>query len=147
MELLIKRTTFLDTSTLGELYINDKYFSFTLEDKDRGLYETDPLSKFEKIKDVKDTCIPYGRYEVILSYSAKLKRYLPYVIDVKGFIRIRIHGHGSTINYTSGCPLVGFKKRGTNLVLQSTKDAEKELVNRLMEVNQKEVIYLTIVKV
>jgi hypothetical protein len=37
MNILLKRTYKSDTYTIGKLYVNNEYFSDTLEDRDRGL--------------------------------------------------------------------------------------------------------------
>jgi len=145
MELLIKRKTFLEDTTLGEMYIDGVYFSHTLEDKDRGYNENTPKSVIEKNKVVGSSAIPYGRYRVIMSYSIKLKRYLPLLLDVPLGKGIRIHS-GTSKDWTSGCPLVGFKVKKDKLVLQSSKDAEKKLVDILDVANKKEPLYITIEK-
>jgi len=145
MELLIKRKTFLEDTTLGELYIDGTFFCYTLEDKDRGYNENTPKAIIEKNKVVGSSAIPYGRYRVILSYSIKLKRYLPLILDVPLGKGIRIHS-GTSKDWTSGCPLVGFKVKKDKLLLQSSKDAEKKLVSILDVANKKEPLYITIEK-
>ena len=40
MEIVIKRIAKKSTYTIGKLYIDNKYFCDTLEDKDRGLKDT-----------------------------------------------------------------------------------------------------------
>ncbi len=145
MELLIKRKTFLEDTTLGEMYIDGVFFSYTLEDKDRGYSENTPKSVIEKNKVIGSSAVPYGRYRLIMSYSIKLKRYLPLLLDVPLGKGIRIHS-GTSKDWTSGCPLVGFKVKKDKLVLQSSKDAEKKLVDILDVANKKEPLYITIEK-
>ena len=43
MKLLLKRIALRDTYTIGRLYIDGIYYCNTLEDRDRGLKQTDPL--------------------------------------------------------------------------------------------------------
>lgn len=86
--------TELEDRTEGILYIDEKYFCRTLEDKVRD----------KKIAN--ETAIPYGTYQVILSYSPRFKRFLPLLLNVPNFEGIRIH-MGNTTKDTSGCILVG----------------------------------------
>lgn len=145
MEILVKRKTFLEDTTLGEMYIDDVYFCKTLEDKDRGYSKDTPKSVIEKNKVIGSSAIPYGRYRLIMSYSIKLKRYLPLLLDVPLGKGIRIH-NGSTFKNTSGCLLVGFELKKDKLVFKSSKEAEQKLVNILDVANKKEPLYITIEK-
>ncbi len=145
MELVVKRKTFLEDTTLGEMYIDNVFFSYTLEDKDRGYSENTPKGIIEKNKVVGSSAIPYGRYRLIMSYSIKLKRYLPLLLDVPLGKGIRIHS-GTSKDWTSGCILVGFTSKKDKLTLQSSKDAEKKLVDILDVANKKEPLYITIEK-
>lgn len=128
MTLTIVRKEFTDVSTIGELYVNDVFFCYTLEDKDRGLKDSDSLLWINSNKIFGKTCIPYGTYKVQLTMSNRFKRILPLVTNVKGFEGVRIH-RGNTAENTLGCPLVGFKK-GVNSIFESTK-AEEALLERL----------------
>jgi hypothetical protein len=52
MKLKLVRELFTPTETMGSLFIDGKFFCYTLEDKDRGLNKTDSLEsiKAKKIK-------------------------------------------------------------------------------------------------
>ena len=95
--------------TIGILYINNKYFCEILEDTDRGLKDSMSLKEIKKIKIKDQTCIPYGKYQILMTYSPKYKKIMPLVNNVKGFEGIRIHS-GNTNKDTSGCLLPGFNK-------------------------------------
>ena len=102
--------------TIGHLYINDKYFCDTLEDKVRQLDSIE-----DKIKH--KTAIPEGIYEVVVTMSPKFKRLLPLLLNVPFFEGIRIH-RGNNENDTSGCIIVGENKiKGK--VINSTYYEEK----------------------
>ncbi|NLZ94625.1 MAG: hypothetical protein GX921_02220, partial [Bacteroidales bacterium] len=88
--------------TIGHLYINDKYFCDTLEDKVRQLDSIE-----DKIKH--KTAIPEGKYKVVVTMSPKFKRLLPLLLNVPFFEGIRIH-RGNDENDTSGCIIVGENK-------------------------------------
>lgn len=139
MELLLKRIFRGDTYTIGHLYINGNYYCDVLEDTDRGL--TDDMSE-EEIKRIKiygKTAIPKGTYKVEVTYSPKFKRYLPLLINVKGFSGIRIHS-GNTAEDTLGCLLVGYNKvKGQVINSRVTSDKLTALLR-----NTKEEIYITI---
>lgn len=98
MLLQVKRKYFKENYTIGDLYIDDVWFSNTLEDKVRNIPEE------EKIHG--QTAIPAGRYKVILSYSPKFKRVMPEILNVPYFEGIRIHA-GNTAADSAGCLLIG----------------------------------------
>lgn len=141
MELLLKRIAKKDTYTIGKLYINGDYFCDTLEDKDRGLKQSDSLSYIQKIKVQEETAIPSGKYEIIVNYSPKFKRNLPRLLNVPGFSGILIH-RGNTSKDTAGCILIG-ENKVVGKVINSTK-YELELTKILTEASYKETIHITL---
>lgn len=112
MDIRLIRRWFTDKSTVGELFINDEFLCFTLEDKVRD----------EKIKG--QTAIPYGNYNVTIDFSNRFQRLMPHILDVPNFEGIRIHA-GNTDRDTEGCILVGFTK-GKDFVGKS-RDAFTDL--------------------
>lgn len=106
MNLTVKRVAKKDTYTIGKLYVDSVYFCDTLEDKDRGLKQSDDLAYITKHKVYSETAIPTGTYNVSLNYSPKFKKILPLIENVKGFSGIRIHS-GNTAQDSLGCILVG----------------------------------------
>ena len=80
---------------IDKLYINNEYFSDALEDPDRSLTDSMSLEEIKKIKIKGNTCIPYGTYNVTITYSPRFKRNLPLINNVKGFEGIRVH-NGNT---------------------------------------------------
>lgn len=101
--LTLKRKILTTNSTIGELFINGKFFCHTLEDKDRDINRNKHL---EEGKVFGETAIPSGIYHVILNMSTRFKRILPLLINVEGFEGVRIH-NGNTKKDTEGCILVG----------------------------------------
>lgn len=114
MEIKIKREFFNSTNIIGSMYVNGALFGYTLEDKDRGLKDTMSVSEIKIRKIFGETAIPYGRYEVILSYSNRFKKVMPLLLNVKGFEGVRIHG-GNTDKNTLGCPLLGAKRNDNGI--------------------------------
>ena len=133
MKLKVIRETKTEVSTIGRLFVNDKFFCYTLEDKDRGLKQTDTLLFIQAKKIFGVTAIPSGNYELIVNLSPKFKRMLPRILDIKGFSGVLLH-RGNSANDSLGCILLGYKK-GENSIFESTK-AETDLVNRLLLHNQ-----------
>lgn len=100
--LRIERKWKKDNYTIGNLYINDKFFCNTLEDKDRNLTDNMSLDKIKSIKIPKYTAIPKGEYKITLDViSPKFSKYpfynsindgrVPRLLNVKGFDGILIH--------------------------------------------------------
>lgn len=107
MNFKVIRKHFMDKEILGELYIDGEFYCYTLEDVYRD----------RKVKG--RTCIPYGEYTVLLTYSTKFKTNVPLIFnnsrtwevenkfgDKWGGIRIH---DGYTNTWTEGCILIGEK--------------------------------------
>ncbi len=109
MRITLKRISKKDTYTIGKLYIDNNYFCDTLEDKDRNLYQFNPVGTIMSIKVKGHTAIPKGLYEIMWTYSNRFKRYTPQIMNVPGFDGIRIHS-GNTDADTEGCVLLGLNK-------------------------------------
>ena len=109
MKLRLEREYLTPTETLGSLYIDGKFFCYTLEDKDRGLKSTMATTDIEKRKVKNETAIPSGKYKVSVTMSPRFKRPMPLVHDVKGFSGIRFHG-GNTHHDSEGCILVAHQR-------------------------------------
>lgn len=129
MELELLRREFSDHSTIGDLIIDGEYFCYTLEDKVREV----------KIKG--ETAIPFGRYEVVVDYSARFKRNMPHILNVAGFEGIRIH-NGNTDKDTEGCILLGYTKK-RDFIGQSIA-AFHEFSRRLDKALETEKVFITI---
>lgn len=133
MKLKIVREIKNDICTIGSLFINEKFFCYTLEDKDRELKQSDSLLYIQAKKIFGLTAIPSGTYKVIVNQSPKFKRMLPRILDIKGFDGVLLH-RGNSASDSLGCILIGYKK-GENSIYESTK-AETDLVNKLILHNQ-----------
>ena len=149
MELNIKRIARRETYTIGQLYIDGKYFCDTLEDKDRGLRQDMPIAVIRATKRKGITAIPTGRYRITLAVqSPKFSKraiyqfcngYLPRLINVPGYDGVLIH-IGNTARDTEGCLLVG-RNTQVGKVLDSRKTFI-ELYDRLL--GAKDDIYIKI---
>lgn len=118
MELLLERKWKKEGYTIGNLYVNEVFFSNTLEDKDRGLNSSMPLEEIKRIKKKSITAIPTGTYHVLMNivspkYSTKEwfvkncnQGRMPRLKNVLGFDGILIHT-GNTAADTDGCILIG----------------------------------------
>lgn len=131
MKIKVVREFRSETETLGTMYIDDKFFCYTLEDYDRKLKQSQEEAFIKSNKIAKKTAMPSGNYRVILSISNRFKRLMPEVLNVKAFAGIRIHG-GNTHENTEGCILVA-KKRFVDK--QSTFGKIRNWIQGTMEVN------------
>ena len=117
MNLRVERRWKKDTYTIGVLFVDGVRFCETLEDKDRGLKQTDPLSVIKARKVYQETAIPTGVYEVAMNvvspkYSASAWYWklcqgkVPRLVDVPGWEGVLIHT-GNNALQTAGCLLTG----------------------------------------
>ena len=142
MELKIIRKYFSDKSTISVLYINDQFFSHVLEDVDRALDSKMGIKRISWLKQYGKTAIPYGRYEIVLTYSNRFKKYLPLLVNVPGYEGIRIHV-GNYHTDTDGCLLPGEYKNVPDFVGNSKITFDK-LFKILQDTEKKEKIFITI---
>lgn len=143
MKLLLKRTAKKQNYTIGDLYINGKWFSNTLEDTDRGLSNTMPKEEIKKLKVYGKTAIPSGSYKVDLNtVSPKFKNYswakpyngkIPRLLNVPGFEGVLIHP-GNQEQDTLGCILVG--RNTIKGMVTSSQATFKSLMETLLKSNE-----------
>lgn len=141
MELLLKRIAKKQNYTVGDLYIDGKWFSNTLEDKDRGLTQNMTEEEISKIKVYGSTAIPTGKYKIDMNtVSPKFKNRpwakqwngkLPRLKSVPGYEGVLIHV-GNTQKDTLGCILVGENKIKGQVINSTTT------FNKLMKLLTKE---------
>ena len=142
MQITIKRPVVTNAATtISKLYINDVYFCDCLEDTDRNLKQSDTLAYIAGIKIKHKTAIPYGTYQVVLSFSERFQKYLPELLHVPGFSGIRIHP-GNTAADSSGCILPGVREfdRVVNSRVTMTK-----LMKAIESVIKKEKVWISII--
>lgn len=139
MKLLLKRKFKGPDYTIGDLFLEGKFFCNTLEDPVRIL----PLVCFDtaqgvqcrcKEKEYGRTAIPAGRYKVTMAYSPRFKRKLPYLHDVPHFLGILIHS-GNDASHTEGCILVGKNSvQGKVVESRAASDKLNEILSREQEI-------------
>lgn len=129
MELKLVREEFTVESSIGRLYLNMEFECFTLEDRVRPV----------KVKG--STAIPYGHYEVIISFSQRFKTPLPLLLSVHNFDGIRIHP-GNYPRDTDGCILVGTEKSVDKV--EHSRIAFDKLFKKLQAATKKEKIFIEI---
>lgn len=146
MEIVLTREHFNEVCTIGSLRITgDDLLLYTLEDFDRKLSSTDDLLTITNIKVYGSTCIPYGRYEVIMTYSNRFKQTMPLLLGVNGFEGVRIHS-GNTSDHTEGCILVGYAKDVLHNRILNSRSAIAELYMLINEKIKSEKVFITINK-
>jgi len=89
------RKQYFNDTTIGDLFIDKKFFCYTLEDKVR----------INEPKIEGKTAIPAGIYKIAINFSNHFKRDMIEILSVPNFEGVRIHG-GNTHRDTEGCILV-----------------------------------------
>ena len=130
MRLRLERKYLGEEYTIGHLYMDGLRLCETVEDKVRDLNHDGDLDDPGEGKIPGRTAIPYGRYELDLTWSPKFTRLLPLVMNVKGFNGIRIH-RGNTAEDSAGCILPGENKVKGG-VIHST-EYEQKIVERMLK--------------
>lgn len=94
--------------TIGKLYRlhgdNEIYICDILEDVVRNPITT-AINKFVKIYG--ETAIPYGKYEIVRTYSNRFKKVMPLLLNVPHYEGVRIHT-GNTAAQSCGCLICGY---------------------------------------
>lgn len=132
MKLHLLRTTKTAKSTIGVLSIDGKRECVTLEDTVRP----------DGRKVYGETAIPTGVYEVQITQSPRFKRPLPLLLQVNGFVGVRIHP-GNTPADTDGCILVG-RTAGTDRIEESRVAFDALFAKLQAAVANKQTITLTV---
>jgi hypothetical protein len=114
---------------IGELYINDKFECYTLEDVERP------------VKMAGITAIPRGFYEVVISFSQRFQKPMPLLLNVPNYDGVRIHS-GNTSADTEGCILVGKTKQKNSI--QQSRLAFASLFPKLTSASKNEKIIIEI---
>lgn len=132
MELRVERLWPRENYTVGRLYVNNEFFSNTLEDKIIDKNKNGIFDNGEK-KVYGESAIPYGKYKVIYNWSPKFGRNLPRLLDVPHFEGILIH-NGNTAKDSFGCILVG-KNTSKGMLSESRYTSDK--LNEIIDAAQK----------
>ncbi len=141
MKLLTDRAWKKDTYTIGRFFIDGKRFYETLEDRDRGLKQTDTQDHILEVKVPGETAIPSGTYEVRIDIVspkyAAVKWYndlcggrMPRLMNVPGFDGILIHPLTSALD-SRGC--IGVGRNTVEGKLTSSRDTFKALYKKMEE--------------
>jgi hypothetical protein len=139
----LSREIFRDINTLGEMFIDNKHFAYTLE---RPLKTPVKVIKngIEQIE-IKENypmlcCIPEGKYQIKLEESPHFKMILPTLQNVSNRSHILIHT-ANKVEELKGCIAIGFQRINLDIISQS-----KIAVNKLLEIliSLKEEIYIEI---
>ena len=142
MEIKLIRKYYQAKYTIGRLYVNNRFFSDCLEPPSLHLTERSALGTILIAKYKGYRAIPTGRYRILITRSRRFGRWLPLLLNVKGFEGIRIHA-GNKPEDTRGCILPGFNRR-KGYVLDSTR-CVLTLVKMMTEAMEKgEKVFVTV---
>ena len=147
MELLLERKYCKERYTIGRLYVNNVFFSNTLEDTTRDINKNGKFDNGE-IKIQGKTSIPYGTYEITLDIvSPKFSKYsfyqevcqgkLPRLLNVPSFEGVLIHVADGPkgADLLEGC--IGIGKNNIVGGLTNGKEYFKKLYKLLYEAKLK----------
>jgi hypothetical protein len=119
MKLVLDRCWLSAKATVGKLSIDGVFECFVLEDR----YRPPPEPKVPR-----ETCIPVGIYEVVITHSPRFGVDMPLLLEVPGFEGVRIHT-GNIPSDTEGCLIVG-RERMPDKVFGS-REAYAQLFKKL----------------
>lgn len=139
MKIKVDRKWKKDTYTISPLYVDGSRFYEILEDKDRGLKQTDSLDYIKSRKIAGETAIPTGIYKVTLDVVspkyAAVKWYkdfcggrMPRLLNVPGWDGILIHP-GTTALDSWGCLICG--RNTVKGKVTSSRDTFKALYKKM----------------
>lgn len=117
-----------EEATIGVLVVDGESICWTLEEPWRQNKQA-------------VSCIPIGRYPLVLEYSPSKGRALWTIKDVPGRKYVRIHT-GNTVDDTEGCPLTGTKPgflNGKRAVLGS-KEAFVRFMSEMADEKEAEIL-------
>lgn len=142
IELESHRIYFSPTYTIGKFFVNGQLWTDTIEDVNRDLNKDGDLADVGEGKVKDKTCIPFGRYQVIVNMSARFKRMLPRLLNVPEFEGILIH-NGVDETSSSGCIIIGENKEKGKVL--NSRFWMNKLTDYLLEEQKKgNKIYITI---
>lgn len=115
MHITVDRVELAPDATIGSLSVDGEWLCWTCEDAVREA----PGRPVAEWKAAGQTAIPAGTYRLVVNQSPRFRRSLPLLLDVPGFVGIRIHP-GNSAGDTEGCILPGLVRAGMT-VSQSRK--------------------------
>ena len=139
MQLLIHRQPSTRSSTPGSLFVDGLFECFTMEDVVREV----PGQTVASWKVPGQTAIPSGTYEVIIDFSSRFQRNMPHILNVPGFLGVRIHP-GIMSADTEGCILVGRKQNGPDRIQESKLAFEAFFLKLQRAIAQHEPVTITV---
>lgn len=145
MYLTLIRKYFNEHSTIGELFINNKFFCHVLEDQDRGLEFDMTIEELKALKVKSQTAIPTGCYEIQITYSPRFKQNMPLLLNVPAYEGIRIHV-GNSDEDTDGCLLTGVKDWDIPDKVWTSKVTYSKLLKILSKALETEKVFITILR-
>jgi hypothetical protein len=130
LELIVNRDFYTPKNTIGILSIGNSRW-YTLEDAVR------------KIKILKETAIPSGRYRIIPYVYSSLSQIRPMFLNVPNYEGIFMHP-GNTEADTAGCLLVG-KNQSMGVLMESRKAYSEICVHLCNAWTNKKEVWITII--
>ncbi len=131
MKLRLIRKELRPESTIGDLFIDDTFECFTLEDTVRA------------VKIPGKTAITAGTYELAVNFSNRFQKFLPLLLNVPNFEGVRIHP-GNRPQDTEGCILVGQTKDPASDFIGQSQLAFAALFPKIKAAVEREKVFIEI---
>ena len=147
MEITLTRKEFTEKSSIGDWAMDTNPFTcVTIEDPDRNLFQQTPVADILRAKQLHpdEVCIPYGRYEIAMTWSNRYGKIMPQILHVPGFDGIRVH-IANKPGDVRGCVGVATYHRHEDFV-DASGIAFNRLYKILADACAKEKVFITIQK-
>lgn len=118
MKIITQIREYKSTATLGQVYVDNRFCCYTLED----------LARPDGVKIPGETCIPEGCYVATVTMSPRFGREMillrskgedAIIRDGVKFTGLRVH-KGNSVEDTEGCILVGMETNGVDRIWNCT---------------------------
>lgn len=129
MHLKLIRNIFTKETTIGDLYIDGKFFCHTLESVNKNLNQNDSLFKIKFANLFKPAAIPTGIYKIDINLKNNSSKLLPEILNVKGEKSVIIHKY-CFISPPKKSISIGYKIAHDSLF--TSKTIEQDLVDLLL---------------
>ena len=145
MQLVLERRWKKESYTIGRLMIDGVQFCNILEDRDRGLNQTDSVAQILARKVPGETAIPTGEYEIAMGIVSPKYAFvtwyrnlcggkMPRLLNVPGFDGILIHPGNTALDCT-GCLLPGYNtKKGQ---VTSSREVFQQLYKKMKDAHDR----------
>lgn len=144
MKIIVIRYDLGVKESIGLFLVDGVFECYSLEDRDRGLTSDMNEAVIVGNKVYGETAIPTGTYKVAWTFSQRFQKWMPELLNVKGYVGIRIHG-GNTDKDVLGCIATG-QIAGVDSV-QASQAALTKLLPKIEDACAKGDCWITVTRI